>query len=96
LNWQLCQAVNYAIWCCTEIDVEIRWPDNRFSAAKGVVYIQQTAMANIDKALELLSYICSNARVITKLRLNVEVSDTMMAEAVFETVRLGSKPRQNY
>uniref|UniRef100_A0A915DNT2 Uncharacterized protein n=1 Tax=Ditylenchus dipsaci TaxID=166011 RepID=A0A915DNT2_9BILA len=91
LNWQLCRVVDYAVWCCTSIEVEIRWPSNRFSSAKGVIYIQNTPMLDSHKAMEFLQYICSNARVITKLSVTVEVSDTTMANAVFETVHQGKQ-----
>jgi len=91
LNWQLCQAVKYGIWCCTEIEVDIRWPTNRFSTAKAVVFIQKTEMHDFDKAVEFLGYICANARVITKFKMNVEVSDTQMADALFAAVLNGKK-----
>lgn len=91
LNWEICRAVSYAIWCCTEIEIDIRYPRDRNSSAKGVVYIQQTAISDLCRAAEFLNYICSNARVITKFKMNVEVSDTKMADALISAVMNGSK-----
>lgn len=91
LNWEICRAVSYAIWCCTEIEIDIRYPRDRNLSGRGVVYIQQTAMADADRAAEFLNYICSNARVITKFRMNVEVSDTKMADALINAVMNGRK-----
>ncbi|KAI1732484.1 hypothetical protein Ddc_01351 [Ditylenchus destructor] len=91
LNWEICRAVSYAIWCCTEIEIDIRYPLDRNSSGRGVVYIQQTAMTDTDRASEFLNYICSNARVITKFKMNVEVSDTKMADALINAVMNGKK-----
>jgi len=48
-------------------------------------------MVDFDKAVEFLGYICANARVITKFKMNVEVSDTEMADALFTTMLNGKK-----
>jgi len=92
-NWQLCRIADYAGWSCDTLSIEIKWPEER-SSAKGVtIYAQGRMQMDLEEALESLSHITSNARLIRQLRLSVEVSDTRTADTLLESLAYFSKTK---
>lgn len=86
LNWQICQKMERAIWTSPEINIDIRWSKNRFSAEPLVLCLQNGRMPNVKMAFEFLQFICNNSRLITKLSINVQVSDDRIVNSLLKLI----------
>lgn len=86
-HWQVSPKLQKnAYEFCDGIDIELCWSKNRFSANPEAIFIQQTEMPSLEKAQEYLKHILKNARCITKLNLNVQVSTTDLVDALLWTL----------
>uniref|UniRef100_A0A7E5A070 RNase III domain-containing protein n=2 Tax=Panagrellus redivivus TaxID=6233 RepID=A0A7E5A070_PANRE len=73
LNWQVCRAINYALFKTTNLSIAIKYHANRIANPEPYIVIQDSAIRTIDKALECIDFILSHARIITTLDINIEV-----------------------
>src|SRR4051812_16537304 len=84
LNWEVTRANDFSAWSCDQLCIDIRWPSNRYSSSKAEVFVQSAKKECLDSSLEAIEQAAKNARLITKVRLNIEVSDTETVEAILE------------
>jgi hypothetical protein len=84
-NWQLSPKLEKnAYEFCDSIDIELHWSKNRFSTNPETIFIQQTQIPSLDKALEYLNHVLHNARCIRRINLNIQVSATSLVETLLE------------
>jgi hypothetical protein len=80
VNWQICKAVNYALWLCPEVQIELRWYEDRQKNPEPRIFIQGSEIADFKKALECIDFLLSHARCIKNLILNIEVSNSTILD----------------
>lgn len=80
VNWQICKAVNYALYLCPEISIELKWHEDRQTNPEPRIFIQGSEIASFEKALKCLDFLLSHARCIKTLVLNIEVSNVACIE----------------
>jgi hypothetical protein len=93
-NWQLCRVADYAGWSCDTLSIEIKWPEDRASTHAVTIYVQGAVQTDLEQALDYLTHITANARLIRRLRLSVEVSDSRAADAFLDLLAYFSKSRE--
>jgi hypothetical protein len=81
INWQVCRAVNFALWKCDQISIEVKFHEDR---KVHCVYIQGSPIGTTEKALECLDFMLSHARCVRVLTINVEVPVTEVLEQLLE------------
>jgi hypothetical protein len=73
-NWQVCRAINYALYKTTTISVELKWHKDRLENPEPEIIIQGSQIRSLEKAEECIDFIFSHARMITHLSIDVEVA----------------------
>uniref|UniRef100_A0A915E6A0 Uncharacterized protein n=1 Tax=Ditylenchus dipsaci TaxID=166011 RepID=A0A915E6A0_9BILA len=92
VRWQSLQILN-TIKQNVELRVEIKASQDRCFSTSAVFFVQKKEISTVEQALELIEYICSNTSLITSLKMNVEVPNTEIAEAVLKKVLDGKNVR---
>jgi hypothetical protein len=72
-NWQICRAINYALFKTTTISIELKWHKDRLENPEPQIIIQDSQIRSLEKAEECVDFIFSHARMITQLSINIEV-----------------------
>lgn len=86
-NWQVSPKMEQNVYeLCDGIDIELHWSQNRFSTHPEAIYVQQTQMPSMEKALEYLKHILRSARCIRRLNLNVQVSGTELVDQLLSAM----------
>jgi len=62
----------------------VRWPRNRYSSSRAEIFVQNSKMDSIEASVEAIERVVHDAMLVTKLSINVEVSDTETVEALLE------------
>jgi len=81
-NWQLTRAVDYALFHCDQISIDVLWGADRKAPSR--LLVQGVEMGDTEKALHQLDYLLSHMRCVRTLSLNLESSDTKSLNILIE------------
>lgn len=82
LNWQLTKAVDYKLFYCDRLSVQIRWGESR--AQPPIVKLQALELTDMHKVAEQLDHLLANMRCVRVLHLDLETSDSAPLNAIIE------------